>query len=152
MTNRCKTPLPQTVEGVTGMEEVAEMWRGHFRAVLNCLNNERIDVGSYNLACDAEKNCIVRGTEIERSIAKLKNGKSNGMDNVSSERLKYMYSSSRLVSMLALCFTKMFSHGYLSTNMLSVQLVPIIKSKSGLISSKDNYRRIAIASVLSSSS
>ena len=33
--------------------------------------------------------------------------------------------------------------------MLSVQLVPIIKSKSGLISSKDNYRQIAIASVLS---
>ena len=33
--------------------------------------------------------------------------------------------------------------------MLSVQLVPIIKSKYGLISSKDNYRPIAIASVLS---
>ena len=31
--NKCKTPLPQTVEGVTGMEEVAEMWRGHFSAV-----------------------------------------------------------------------------------------------------------------------
>ena len=49
------------------------------------------------------------------------------------------YSSPRLASMLALCFTKMFSHGYLPTHMLSVQLVPIIKSKSGLISSKDNY-------------
>ena len=145
--NKCKTPLPQTVEGVTGMEEVAEMWRGHFSAVLNCLNNERVDVASYNLACDTEENCIVSGTEIERCIAKLKNGKSNGMDNVSSEHLKY--SSPRLASMLALCFTKMFSHGYLPTHMLSVQLVPIIKSKSGLICSKDNYRPIAIASVLS---
>ena len=145
--NKCKTPLPQTVEGVTGMEEVAKMWRGHFSAVLNCLNNERVDVASYNLACDTEENCIVSGTEIERCIAKLKNGKSNGMDNVSSEHLKY--SSLRLASMLALCFTKMFSHGYLPTHMLSVQLVPIIKTKSGLISSKDNYRPIAIASVLS---
>ena len=51
--------------------------------------------------------------------------------------------------MLALCFTKMFSHGYLPTHMLSVQLVPIIKSKSGLISSNDNYGPIAIASILS---
>ena len=51
--------------------------------------------------------------------------------------------------MLALCFTKMFSHGYLPANMLSVQLVTIIKSKSGLISGKDNYRPIAVASVLS---
>ena len=64
--NRCKTPLPETVEGVTGMEEGAEMWRGHFSAVLNCLNNERVDVASYNLAYDAEENCIVSATEIER--------------------------------------------------------------------------------------
>ena len=69
------------------------------------------------------------------------------MDNVSSEHLKNC--NPRLASMLALCFTKMFSHGYLPANMLSVQLVPIIKSKSGLISSKDNYRPIAITSVLS---
>ena len=137
-----KTPLPQTVEDVTGMEEVAEMWRGHFSAVLNCLNNERVDVASYNLAYDAEENCIVSATEIERCIAKLKKGKSNGMDNVSSEHLKNC--NPRLASMLALCFTKMFSHGYLPANMLTVQLVPIIQSKSGLISSKDNYRPIAI--------
>ena len=34
--NRCNPPppLPETVEGVTGMEEVAKMWRGHFSAVL----------------------------------------------------------------------------------------------------------------------
>ena len=31
--NICKTPLPQTFEGVSGMEEVAEMWTGNFRAV-----------------------------------------------------------------------------------------------------------------------
>ena len=110
------------------MEEVAEMWRGHFSAVLNYLNNERVDVASYNLAYDAEETCIVSATEIERCIAKLKNGKSNGMDNVSSEHLKNF--NPRLASMLALCFTKMFSHGYLPANMLSVQLVPIIKSKS----------------------
>ena len=41
-----------------------------------------------------------------RCIAKLKNGKSNGMDNVSSEHLKNC--NPRLASMLALCFTKMF--------------------------------------------
>ena len=62
---------------MTGVEEVAEMWRGHFSAVLNCLNNERVDVASYNLAYDAEENCIVSATEIERCIAKPKNGKSN---------------------------------------------------------------------------
>ena len=52
------------------------------------MNNERVDVASYNLAYDAEENCIVSATEIERCIAKLKNGKSNGMDNVGSGHLK----------------------------------------------------------------
>ena len=56
------------------MEEVAKVWRGHFSAVLNYLNNERVDVASHNLAYDAEENCIVSVTEIERYIAKLKNG------------------------------------------------------------------------------
>ena len=68
------------------------------------------------------------------------------MDNVSPDNLKYC--RPRIARMLALYFTKMFSHGYLPVNMLSVQLVPLIKSKSGLIGSKDNYRPIAIASVL----
>ena len=66
----------------------------------HCLNNERVDVASYNLAYDTEENCIVSATEIDRCIAKLKNGKSNGMDNVSSEHLKNC--NPRLASMLAL--------------------------------------------------
>ena len=33
--------------------------------------------------------------------------------------------------------------------MLSVMLVPVIKDKAGKISSKDNYRPIALASVIS---
>ena len=61
----------------------------------------------------------------------------------------FKYCSSILARMLAVCFTKIISHGYLPANMLSAQLLPLIKSKSELISSKDNYRTIAIASVLS---
>ena len=98
------------------MEEVAEMRRGRFSAVLNCLNNGRVDFACYNLACDAEENCsIVSGTAIEWCIAKLKNGNANGMDNVSSEHLRYC--NPRLARMLAFRFTKMFSHGYLPANM-----------------------------------
>lgn len=43
----------------------------------------------------------------------------------------------------------MFARGYLPENILHVQLMPIIKSKAGLLNNKDNYRPIAIASVLS---
>ena len=40
-------------------------------------------------------------------------------------------------------------HGFLSDEMMAVALVPIIKSKSGRIMSKDNYRPIALASIVS---
>ena len=52
-------------------------------------------------------------------------------------------------NLLAMCFTSFISHGFLPVSMLSVVLVPVIKDKAGKISSKDNYRHIALASVIS---
>ena len=40
-------------------------------------------------------------------------------------------------------------HGFLADEIMAVALVPIIKSKSGRIMSKDNYRPIALASIVS---
>ena len=49
-----------------------------------------------------------------------------------------------------MCFTSFISHGFLPESMLSVVLVPVINDKAGkIISSKDNYRPIALASVIS---
>ena len=45
--------------------------------------------------------------------------------------------------------TGFFVHGFLPDSLLSVVLVPIIKDKTGNISSKDNYRPIALASIMS---
>ena len=43
----------------------------------------------------------------------------------------------------------MFTHGYLPNSMLSVVIIPLIKDKAGAITAKENYRPIALASVLS---
>ena len=51
--------------------------------------------------------------------------------------------------LLAMCFTSFISRGFLPESMFSVVLVPVIKDKAGKISSKDNYRPIALASVIS---
>ena len=45
--------------------------------------------------------------------------------------------------------TSFLVHGFLPESLMSVILVPIIKDKSGKINSKDNYRPIAIASIMS---
>ena len=58
-----------------------------------------------------------------------------------------LYSSHVLIRLLGLCMSSFLVHGFLPDEMMAVALVPIIiKSKSGRIMSKDNYRPIALAS------
>lgn len=51
--------------------------------------------------------------------------------------------------LLALCFSELIKHGILPGSMLSVLLVPVVKNKTGKLTSIDNYRPIALASILS---
>ena len=51
--------------------------------------------------------------------------------------------------MLAMCFTGLFVHSVLPDSMLEIVLVPVIKDKTGRIDQVDNYRPIALASVIS---
>lgn len=51
--------------------------------------------------------------------------------------------------LLAMCFSGLLAHGILPGSMLSVLLVPVIKDKTCKVSSIDNYRPIALASILS---
>ena len=51
--------------------------------------------------------------------------------------------------MLAMCVSSLFIHGFLPDSMLSVVLVPVIKNKSRRINDSDNYRPIALASIVS---
>ena len=48
-----------------------------------------------------------------------------------------------------MCITSFFIHGFLPDSMLSVLIIPVIKDKAGNINSKDNYRPIALASIIS---
>ena len=43
----------------------------------------------------------------------------------------------------------MLTHGYVADDLVKVVLVPIVKSKTGDVTSKDNYRPIALACVIS---
>ena len=89
----------------------------------------------------------VTADEVRTAIEKLALNKSCGPDQISAEHLRY--SSHRASVLLALCFSGMLMHGILPDYMLSVLLVPVVKEKTGKISSIDNYRPIALASVLS---
>ena len=84
---------------------------------------------------------------ISEAVNKLDNNKSCGTDSIYAEHLKY--SSEKIYTLLSMCLTGFFVHGYLPESLLTVILVPVIKNKAGNINSKDNYRPIALASIIS---
>lgn len=76
-------------------------------------------------------------------MSKLSNNKATGLDGVTAERIKvYKHEVSSSEHLLH----SLFSHGFLPDSVLTILLVPVIK---GTFGSLDNYRLIALASVVS---
>ena len=143
--NNCNTPLPTNIDGATGYDEIAKLWKNHFYQLFNCIKDSDVSV-NLNISTPYESVCV-SGDEIEKAVKDLACNKSCGLDGIYSEHLKF--ASSYLVDLLSYCFSSMFVHGVLPESMLSVVLVPVLKDKAGKITSKDNYRPIALASVVS---
>ena len=53
-----------------------------------------------------------------------------------------------IVPLLAVFITGIFGLGFLPSSLSFIVLVPIIKDKCGKINNQDNYRLIALASIL----
>ena len=86
-------------------------------------------------------------TEIGDAISSLKNGKSSGVDQLFAEHVKN--ADKRVTVLLSLLFNACVIHGFLPVGLMETVIVPIIKNARENISSKDNYRPIALTNTLS---
>ena len=144
--NNCKTPLPDHIEDAKGSENILKLWKKHFHEIFNCLKSNTENNISFNLNNPLEE-IMVKHLAVTDAIKELSINKSCGLDGITSEHLKY--ASERLPHLLSMAITGFFVHGFLPDSMLSVLIVPVIKDKAGTINSKDNYRPIALASIVS---
>ena len=55
--HHCNTPLPSSIEGVSGGKEMVDLWRKHLCNLLNCANSSSVDVCEYD--CDTSYDEIV---------------------------------------------------------------------------------------------
>jgi hypothetical protein len=140
--NRTKTALPCNIEGVTAPEDIVDLWRQHYSALFNCIKSEPYDVGVIE-----DKYIYFHPNEVIKAIGQLADRKACGMDNITSEHLKL--AGPRLAVLLSICFSGLVCHGILPDSLMSVILVPVIKDKAGKVGSIDNYRPIALASIIS---
>ena len=121
------------------------MWKNHYESLFNCLQKQK---PKSSQSLDSEFNDLkVNTSDVIDAIKKLENNKSCGADNIYAEHFKY--ASDRIIPILTMCFTGFFVHGFLPKMMLNVVLVPIIKNKAGNVNSIDNYRPVALSSIVS---
>ena len=144
--NNSKVPLPSTIDNITGNEEIVKLWKNHYQGIFNCIKQNESSKSKIEVDCHVD-DLKVTIENISEAVNKLDNNKSCGADSIYAEHLKYC--SEKIYTLLSMCLTGFFVHGYLPESLLTVILVPVIKNKAGNINSKDNYRPIALASIIS---
>lgn len=140
--------LAFSVENATGQKDICNLWKSHYENLLNCSKDTsyKKKVIERLVDCTSHENRFTP-KEIADVIKHLKNGKSCGRDSLQSEHFKYC--DNKIFVLLSLLFNCMISHGYICDGLMDTILIPIIKDKKGDLSSKNNYRPIAITSVIS---
>ena len=89
---------------------------------------------------------VITIENVQEAIHKLKSGKSDCVDSMMSDNL--LHGTNRLFQYIACLFTTMLCHGIAPTGFLLSKLVPIPKNKRGNKCDSNNYRQIAISSLL----
>ena len=82
--NNCNTPLPDSVNNVTGAENILELWRKHFHDIFNCLQRQNIDKNEILLESTHNEVLVTIG-EIRDAINKLDLNKTCDADTIYAE-------------------------------------------------------------------
>jgi len=85
--------------------------------------------------------------QVSAAIKDLKKGKASGQDLLSAEHC--MYANDKLCVLLRLCFNSMIKHGHVPHAFSDTIIIPIVKDKKGCLADVNNYRPIALTSVVS---
>jgi hypothetical protein len=134
------------VNEAVGEQQISILWKSHFEELFNCVTPKNMPSCTFDALSNYNDVCVTY-EQLKTAIKELPVGKACGLDGIFSEHLKY--ASCRLLVLLSVCLSSLFTHGALPDSLVDVALVPVITDKSGNITSKDNYRPIALASIVS---
>ena len=82
--NASNTPLPTCIDGISGADNIAQMWRDHYSDIFNSVN-QSIDV-VYNVDESTDiGDVVVPSEEVERAVRELVVNKSCGMYGIYAE-------------------------------------------------------------------
>ena len=90
---------------------------------------------------------LINTMRINLIVKDVRTGKSSGLDGLNGESMKHAHLL--LCLLVSICFTSMFKHCYMPQSMINLVIIPIIKNKSEDFTDKNNYRPIALSSIIS---
>ena len=149
--------MPCAMDNVQGDENVCELFKEKFNNLYNSVSYVQNDMDTFieqlnaeitekclKNKCYASHNVVV--DDIIKATKKLKSCKSDVNDELSSDH--FINACQELYVHVTFLFNCMIRHAYAPHGMLASALVPIPKDKKKSATDSENYRSIAIESVL----
>ena len=125
------------------------MWHSHFKELLNSSVDRTGKAHVINTIQNHSDHYTRRFTpnDIAEILPQLKLRKSSGNDGIAGEHLRYAHD--KITFYLSMLFNAMLIHGYMPQDLMDTILIPIVKDRKGVITDKNNYRPVAITSIIS---
>ena len=149
-TRRTASTSPSAIDGITN--GIADRFANIYESLYNSVedkeerNNMRIKIEKcidVSSIADVKK---ITPAVVAEAIGRLKNDKTDPVLEFNSDCLK---NAPPIISeMLAAVFRYFLIHGHISSFLLISSIIPLVKDKLGDTTSSDNYRSIAVSSLI----
>lgn len=143
MSTNKATKNVDTINGVTGDNHIAKLWKNHFESIYNSVHDENAKLSFVNRVNQLHGGYNINFLDISRAVHSQKKGKAAGPDGIFTEAL--MFGGNRLYVHLALFFNLCLKHCYFPSEFMLCVIMPLLKNKNGNSADMNNYRAIAIS-------
>ncbi len=146
--------IPNTIDGVQGGEQISNLFQEKYNQLYNSVSydtqhmaalQKEVECDIYNLSSDKCSDEFSLD-DIESCMLFIKPGKGTGPGGYSSDHL--INGSKSLRIHIKLLFNAMIAHGFSPVDIRLSTLVPIPKNKRKSLNDSNNYRAIALSSIL----
>jgi hypothetical protein len=143
---------PCIIDGITSEQDISALFASKCEDLYNSVSFNVCDIKlmednlADKISSSPSPDVFVKPREVWDAMHKLKRGKNDGCDSLSSEH--FIFAGFELSVHISMLLTALFSHGYVPDELCLSTVIPIPKDKRGDMSDSSNYRGIALSSII----